>query len=42
MKIIDQEGRVYSGENSAIAKISFEDGQDLGSKSLIIGSATVA
>ena len=27
MEIIDREGRIYTGENNAIAKIEFEQGQ---------------
>jgi len=30
MTIIDREGRVYNDENSAIAKMEFLTGQDLG------------
>ena len=36
--IIDQEGRSYIGENSAIAKIVFVPGQDLGKNALIMGA----
>ena len=40
--ILDQEGRVYSDENRALAKIVFESGQDLGSQALLLGSDAVA
>ena len=42
LTILDQEGRVYTDENDAIAKIAFVSGQDLGSQALMVGSDAVA
>lgn len=42
MTIIDQEGRVYTDENSAIAKIEFVPDQDLGPGALMLGTDAVA